>query len=157
MRCEGGGVLLARRWTHCSWPTLGSGHPRPAKAMGFVSVIVCLDKDSDNLLANRLGSAYRLAKGDLYVLDSLPEHEQLLVQLASLLQGIGGALLPSKERARQLLPARPEVRELVNLLSILASRPVVQGEAAKTLGEAAKIREVGAAGSSGSVGRSMIT
>ena len=75
------------------------------------------------LLASRLGAAYRLAKGDMYVVEAPAEHVLLLEQLSRLLKNIGTTLLPSRAQTRRLLPARPEVRELVNLLSLLASRP----------------------------------
>ena len=73
------------------------------------------------LLASRIGSAYRLCKGDCYVLDMSLDQENFLAELSGLLQRLGTLLLPSKERARHLLP-RPEVRELINLLALLATR-----------------------------------
>ena len=76
------------------------------------------------ILASRVGSAYRMARGDMWLVDSAPAFDMVLNKLAELLADLGQALLPTKKEARKLASCRPEVRELINLLGLLACRGV---------------------------------
>ena len=80
-----------------------------------------------------------MAKGDMYLVESSPCFERVLNKMADLLQDLGQALLPTKKEARNLASSRPEVRELVNMLALLASR--------QNDGEAARGKETEAKGS----------
>ena len=76
-------------------------------------------------LSARVGAAFRIAKGDGFLLGQEDEGVvHIMATLAKSLQLLGDRLLPigNQPAMKALLQSRAEVRELVNLLSMLAIR-----------------------------------